>query len=262
MGKLSGAVGTYSNIDPAVEAHVCRRPRARAGAGHPGHRPGPPRRVPLRLRLGRGHRRARSPPRSGTWPAARSARSRSRSRRARRAARPCPTSATRSSSERLCGLARVLRGYLGGRARGRRPVARAGHLAQLGRAGGAPRRLAPRLLRAAPGDRSGGRGLVVHPDRALAQPDRGVARARLQPVRAPGPGGRRPRAATPPTGSSSATPGRPGPRGGRLRAVLEADPEVTLAAAQLDEAFDLGPLAAPRPPLPRRARGADGRPRR
>ena len=23
MGKLSGAVGTYSNIDPAVEAHVC-----------------------------------------------------------------------------------------------------------------------------------------------------------------------------------------------------------------------------------------------
>jgi len=25
VGKLSGAVGTYSNIDPAVEAHVCRR---------------------------------------------------------------------------------------------------------------------------------------------------------------------------------------------------------------------------------------------
>ena len=23
VGKLSGAVGTYSNIDPAVEAHVC-----------------------------------------------------------------------------------------------------------------------------------------------------------------------------------------------------------------------------------------------
>ena len=36
VGKLSGAVGTYSNIDPRVEAHVCRGPRAHA-------RPRPPR---------------------------------------------------------------------------------------------------------------------------------------------------------------------------------------------------------------------------
>ena len=28
VGKLSGAVGTYSNIDPAVERHVCDRTRA------------------------------------------------------------------------------------------------------------------------------------------------------------------------------------------------------------------------------------------
>ena len=42
-----------------------RGPRPAAGARHPGHRPGPPRRVPLRLRLGRGHHRAgghRGPP--------------------------------------------------------------------------------------------------------------------------------------------------------------------------------------------------------
>ena len=39
VGKLSGAVGTYSNIDPRVEAHVCRGARPRPGAGHPGGRP-------------------------------------------------------------------------------------------------------------------------------------------------------------------------------------------------------------------------------
>ena len=49
-GKLSGAVGTYSNIDPAVEAHVCAALGLDAGAGDAGDRPRPPRRVPLRLR--------------------------------------------------------------------------------------------------------------------------------------------------------------------------------------------------------------------
>ena len=44
----SGAVGTYSNVDPAVEAYVGDALGLRAGAGHPGHRPRPPRRVPLR----------------------------------------------------------------------------------------------------------------------------------------------------------------------------------------------------------------------
>ena len=43
-------------------------------------------------------------------------------------------------SERLCGLARVLRGYLVAGPRGRRALARARHLAQLGRARRAPRR--------------------------------------------------------------------------------------------------------------------------
>ena len=65
VGKLSGAVGTYSNIDPAVEAYVCRALGLAPGPGHPGHRPGPARRVPLRLRLGRGDDRAdrhRGPP--------------------------------------------------------------------------------------------------------------------------------------------------------------------------------------------------------
>ena len=55
VGKLSGAVGTYSNIDPAVEARVCAALGLDPGAGDPGDRPGPPRRVPLRLRVGRRH---------------------------------------------------------------------------------------------------------------------------------------------------------------------------------------------------------------
>ena len=53
VGKLSGAVGTFSNIDPAVEASVCAALGLTPVPGHPGHRPGPPRRVLLRLR---GHR--------------------------------------------------------------------------------------------------------------------------------------------------------------------------------------------------------------
>ena len=64
-GKLSGAVGTYSNIDPRVEAHVCRALGLTPGTGHPGDRPRPPRRVPLGVRLGRRHHRVdrdRGPP--------------------------------------------------------------------------------------------------------------------------------------------------------------------------------------------------------
>ena len=36
--KLSGAVGTYSNIDPAVEGYVATRLGAPAGPGDPGDR--------------------------------------------------------------------------------------------------------------------------------------------------------------------------------------------------------------------------------
>ncbi len=55
VGKLSGAVGTYSNIDPAVEARVCAAlgltpvPATQVIAARPA------RRVPLRLRCRREH---------------------------------------------------------------------------------------------------------------------------------------------------------------------------------------------------------------
>ena len=54
--KLSGAVGTYSNIPPAVEAFVGDAPRPAAGAGDAGDRPRSSRRVPLGLCLGRRRR--------------------------------------------------------------------------------------------------------------------------------------------------------------------------------------------------------------
>ena len=104
--------GTYSNIDPAVEAYVCGRLGLDPGPGDPGGRARPPRRGALRLRRRWARRSSRSPSRSATSLAARSPRPRSPSPRARRARRRCPTSATRCARERLCGLARVLRGYL------------------------------------------------------------------------------------------------------------------------------------------------------
>ncbi len=63
--KLSGAVGTYSNIPPAVERFVGDALGLRPVAGHPGDRPRPPQRVPVRVRIDRRDVRAdggRAPP--------------------------------------------------------------------------------------------------------------------------------------------------------------------------------------------------------
>ena len=96
VGKLSGAVGTYSNVDPSVEQYVCERLGLDAGARDPGARPRPPRRAALRVRVGRRERSSRSRPRSATSSAPRCARWRSRSGPgSRRARRRCRTSATR-----------------------------------------------------------------------------------------------------------------------------------------------------------------------
>ena len=93
VGKLSGAVGTYSNIDPAVEDYVCAAL---------GLTPVPATQVIARDRhaellyacasIGRASSRSRS--RSAICNAPRSARSRSRSGRDRRARARCRTSAT------------------------------------------------------------------------------------------------------------------------------------------------------------------------
>ena len=75
-----------------------------------------------------------SPPRSGIWREPRSARCRSRSRRDRRARAPCHTSGTRSCRERVSRAGAGDPWPRPGRARGRAAVARARHLALVGRA--------------------------------------------------------------------------------------------------------------------------------
>ena len=113
VGKLSGAVGTYASTPPAVEARgawsgsACAREDVSTQV------------VPRDRHAELLAARSRSPapassasrPRSATCSAPRCARSRSRSAPARRARRRCRTSATRSLTERIAGLARVLRGY-------------------------------------------------------------------------------------------------------------------------------------------------------
>ena len=156
-------------------------------------------------------------------------------------------------SERLCGLARLLRGYLGA---GLEDVALwherdISHSSVERVALPDASLLACYVLRKATGLAS---GLVVHADRALdnltdgsfglvfsqsvllalvvvgADPRRGLPH---RPARRPGGLGRAP-----------ALP----------RRCWTADPEVTLTEAQLDEAFDLTRTLAPRRPFRRRAR--------
>ena len=116
-------------------------------------------------------------------------------------------------------------GLPGRRARGRRAVARARHLAQLGRAGRPARRLPADLLHAAQGHRSGG-GAGGPPRAGAAEPDRGHA----------GPGVLASRSCWPwsSAGRTRDEAYRIVQRDARqaweerrpLRAVLEADPEV------------------------------------
>ena len=153
VGKLSGAVGTFSNIDPSVEAYVCAalglepvpatqviaRDRhaeylwacASVGADDRAHRDrGPP---PGPQRGGRGGGAVRGGPEGLLVDAAQ--------------AQPHPVRAPVRDGPRA---ARLSRGGAGGRG----PLARAGHLAQFGRAHRAPRRLHVGLLHAAQDSRA------------------------------------------------------------------------------------------------------------
>ena len=98
VGKLSGAVGTYASVPPAVEARVMERLGLRArGRRDPGRPARPPRGPDLARSRSPAAASSASRPRSATCSGPRCARSRSRSAPARRAPRRCRTSATRSA---------------------------------------------------------------------------------------------------------------------------------------------------------------------
>ncbi len=151
------------------------RPRTATGPGDPGRRPRPARRVPLGVRLGRGDHRAHrdrdpspGPQRAGRGGGAVPVgpegelghAAQAQPRPLRTAVRPGPRP-TRVSLRRP---------------RGRRPLARAGHLAQLGGAGGPPGRQHAHLLHAHEGHRSG-RGPRAAPRTGAGHPHRGPATA-------------------------------------------------------------------------------------
>ena len=145
---ISGAVGTFANVDPRVEEYVAEAwASARAGL-HPGHPARPPRRCTS-------PRWAWSPPRSSIW----------RSRSATCSAPRCceaeeyfspgqkgssamPHKRNPILTENLTGLARLVRAYGAAGAGERGALARARHLPLVGRAHDRPGRHHRARLRA------------------------------------------------------------------------------------------------------------------
>jgi adenylosuccinate lyase len=236
VGKLSGAVGTYSNIDPRVEEHVCRAL---------GLTPTPATQVVSRDRHAE-YLWACASVGTTVESIATEVRHLARSevgeveeafKPGQKGSSAMPHKRNPILSERLCGLARVLRGYL---AAGLEDVA-LWHERDISHSSVErivlpdASTLALYVLQKATGLVE---GLVIHPERALATLNEGslglvFSQSVLLALVA--------------SGSSRDAAYRIVQRDARrasdesrpFRQVLEEDPEVTLGPAALDEAFDL-----------------------
>jgi adenylosuccinate lyase len=236
VGKLSGAVGTYSNIDPAVEASVCAalgltpvpatqviaRDRhaeylyACAAAG-----------TTVELMCTEIRHLARSEVGEAEEPFA----------EGQKGSSSMPHKRNPVLSERLCGLARLLRGYLGA---GLEDVA-LWHERDISHSS-VERVVLPDaslltcyMLRKATGLAS---GLVVHPERALAnltEGSLGLVFSQSVLLALVSAGLTRDQAYRIVQRDARAAWSERRP----FRAVLEGDPEVTLSGAELNAAFDL-----------------------
>jgi len=236
VGKLSGAVGTYSNIDPSVEAHVCDAL---------GLTPVPATQVIARdrhaeylwscasvgatveLMATEVRHLARSEVGEAEEPFA----------PGQKGSSAMPHKRNPILSERLCGLARLLRGYL---VAGLEDVALwherdISHSSVERVALPDASLLACYVLRKATGLAT---GLVVHPERALAnltERSGGLVFSQAVLLALVASGMTRDDAyrIVQRDAAAAAASGR------HLRQVLAADPDVTLDEGQLDEAFDL-----------------------
>jgi adenylosuccinate lyase len=266
VGKLSGAVGTYSNIDPAVEAHVCAAL---------GLTPVPATQVIARDRHAE-YLYACASVGATVEAIATEVRHLARSevgeaeepfKPGQKGSSAMPHKRNPILSERLCGLARVLRGYLSA---GLEDVA-LWHERDISHSS-VERVVLPdaSLLTLYVLEKATSLvdGLVVHPERALANLTEGsfglvFSQSVLLALVA---GGLSRDAAYRIVQRDARAAWE---RGEPLRAVLDGDPEVTLSAAELDAAFDLSRMLrhvhrfadalADAPPDARGSRAASGK---
>ena len=174
-GKISGPVGTYSHLGPDIEAEVLGALGPARRSGQHADRPARPARGVARPRSpSSAARSSASRPRSATSSTPRSASSRSPSSTGQKGARAMPHKRNPILSERIAGLARLLRGYAHDGARGPAAVARAGHQPLVGRAGDPAGRDDPARLHAGADDRAWSTGCVVRGERMRENIERGL----------------------------------------------------------------------------------------
>ena len=254
MGKLSGAVGTYSNIDPRVEDHVCRAL---------GLTPAPATQVVARDRHAE-YLWACASVGATIELIATEVRHLARSevgeaeepfKPGQKGSSAMPHKRNPILSERLCGLARVLRGYLSA---GLEDVA-LWHERDISHSS-VERVVLPdasmlTLYMLREGRRAWSRGWCIHPERALATLTEGsYGLVFSQSVLLALVSGGLSRDAAYRIVQRDARvawdEGRP------FRQVLDEDPEVTLSPEALDDGLRPVPYAAPCPPIHRRPGGA------